>query len=297
MVAESLDGLQVIQAFDRQAHFLREAAARTDANHRAVYACECLNLWLAFWCDCYGAVMVLAVACFAVAQRGDLGANAVGLAFSNTIQMLVFYTWTVRLIAESVGHFSATEKLAYFANHVPQEGTSFLHVTQTGARGNLRMAHHNLAATIYTVVLLIICTEAAETAALTGKPPPLNKPSAGASLAITAVATTAQAPADASAVDPTSPGGWSLAVVTDPLPEGPVGPLQGAPSLETMSYLNDGAGQPAWPTSGTVQFVEAWMKYAPAAPYALRGVSFSIAHSEKVCMPRTGICKRRLCLF
>lgn len=47
--------------------------------------------------------------------------------------MLVFYTWTVRLIAESVGHFSATEKLAYLANHVPQEGTSFLHVTQTGA--------------------------------------------------------------------------------------------------------------------------------------------------------------------
>ena len=86
LVAESLDGLQVIQAFDRQAHFLREAAARTDANHRAVFACESLNLWLAFWCDCYGAVMVLAVACFAVAQRGELGANAVGLAFSNTIQ-------------------------------------------------------------------------------------------------------------------------------------------------------------------------------------------------------------------
>lgn len=58
-----------------------------------------------------------------------------GLAFSNTIQMLVFYTWTVRLIAESIGHFSATEKLAYLANHVPQEGVQHLRMTQTGTLG------------------------------------------------------------------------------------------------------------------------------------------------------------------
>ncbi len=77
-------------------------------------------------------MLVLAVACFAVAQREQLGPNAVGLAFSNTIQMLVFYTWTVRLIAESIGHFSATEKLAYLANHVPQEGVQHLRMTHTG---------------------------------------------------------------------------------------------------------------------------------------------------------------------
>lgn len=198
--------------------------------------------------------------------------------------MLVFYTWTVRLVAESVGHFSATEKLAYLANHVPQEGTSSLHVTQTGAEAVLLCVGTDLLA------------EAAETQALEGKPPKHKTPPT-MSVAVTAVATgNGASGANASMGDsnhsidnasatppeePTSPGGWSLGVVTEPLPEGPVGPLQGAPSLETMSYLNDSTGG-QWPTSGTVRFDGAWMKYAPTAPYALRGVSFSIAHSEKV---------------
>lgn len=129
-------------------------------------------------------------------------------------------------------------------------------------------------------------TEAAETAALAGKPSRPPPSSAAPTMSITATASglASPGPQAPSAAEPTSPGGWSLGVVTEPLPEGPVGPLQGAPSLETMSYLNDSGavGQGAWPASGTVQFVGVWMKYAPTAPYALRGVSFSIAHSEKV---------------
>lgn len=176
-------------------------------------------------------------------------------------------------------------------------------------------------------------TEAAETAALTGKPPPPSSPNTTAILAITAPPsnTTVTAPPPHNTPAPestTSPGGWSLAVVTEQLPEGPVGPLQGAPSLDTVSYMEGPRGghgstsvmavagaaahgggggngnafggvdvlsrlgsmtvqQPDgsvknWPAWGTVEFDGVWMKYAPSAPYALRGVSFTIAHSEKV---------------
>lgn len=159
----------------------------------------------------------------------------------------------------------------------------------------------------------LVTTEAAETAALTGKPAPSSgKPPAPPSTAITAITAPPSTAPTTTPNDPTSLGGWSLAVVTEQLPEGPVGPLQGAPSLDTVSYIDNGgtAGGAAggqqradptalprhdsmqvqqqdgsvkkWPACGTVRFDGVWMKYAPTAPYALRGVSFDIQHSEKV---------------
>ena len=38
------------------------------------------------------------------------------------LQLLVFYTWSIRLLADSIGLFGSTEKLAWLANHTPQEG-------------------------------------------------------------------------------------------------------------------------------------------------------------------------------
>lgn len=70
-----------------QGYFIEEADLRTDRHHRALFNAESLNLWLAFFCDFYGAILVLAVSMFAVVQRKQLGAAKVGLAFSNTIQV------------------------------------------------------------------------------------------------------------------------------------------------------------------------------------------------------------------
>lgn len=70
-----------------QGYFIEEADLRTDRHHRALFNAESLNLWLAFFCDFYGAILVLAVSMFAVLQRQQLGAAKVGLAFSNTIQV------------------------------------------------------------------------------------------------------------------------------------------------------------------------------------------------------------------
>jgi hypothetical protein len=63
--------------------------AYVDASHRTLFGSECLNLWLAFYCDFFGAAMVLSVACFAISQWRVLGSSSSGLAFSQSIQMLV----------------------------------------------------------------------------------------------------------------------------------------------------------------------------------------------------------------
>ncbi|KXZ54551.1 hypothetical protein GPECTOR_4g616 [Gonium pectorale] len=109
LVAETLEGLGVVQAFGKQEYFIAEAARRTDVTNNAVFNAESLNLWLAFWCDLVGALLVGVVSAFAVALKDTLGAATVGLAFSNIIQMLVFYTWVVRFIAESISLFHSVE--------------------------------------------------------------------------------------------------------------------------------------------------------------------------------------------
>jgi hypothetical protein len=40
-----------------------------DKHHRTVYTGDTLNLWLAHRCDFYGAILVLAVSCFAVGMK------------------------------------------------------------------------------------------------------------------------------------------------------------------------------------------------------------------------------------
>jgi hypothetical protein len=87
LVAETLEGLPIITAFNQNKYFVATAANKIDEHHRALFNGESLNLWLAFYCDLYGAILVLSVCIFAVTQRVQLGAAAVGLAFSNTIQV------------------------------------------------------------------------------------------------------------------------------------------------------------------------------------------------------------------
>ncbi len=87
LVAEALDGLGVIQAFNRQNYFVESTRITIDASHRTVFGAETLNLWLAFYCDLYGACMVLAVACLGMGMWETLGSGGVGLAFSQSIQV------------------------------------------------------------------------------------------------------------------------------------------------------------------------------------------------------------------
>jgi hypothetical protein len=87
LVAETLEGLPIVTAFSQNKYFIATAANKIDEHHRALFNGESLNLWLAFYCDLYGAILVLGICIFSVVMRTQLGAAAVGLAFSNTIQV------------------------------------------------------------------------------------------------------------------------------------------------------------------------------------------------------------------
>ena len=121
LAAEVLEGLKLVQAFRHEDHFIEEFRRRTDNNHKTVFNADSLNLWVSFRCDFYGSIMLLAICTFAVAEK-DRGSAVVGLAFSNTIQLLVFYTWTLRLITESVSLAGSVEQLTWLAKCTPIDG-------------------------------------------------------------------------------------------------------------------------------------------------------------------------------
>jgi hypothetical protein len=82
---------------------------------------ESLNLWLSLYLDFAGSILVLAVTVFSVAMKDQYKAADVGLAFSNVIQMLVFYTWVIRAIADTISYWSSVERIAGLATTTPQE--------------------------------------------------------------------------------------------------------------------------------------------------------------------------------
>lgn len=125
LVAEVLEGLPVVNAFDHNRYFVQRASYLVDQHHRAQYNCDSLNLWLSFYADLYGAILIFGVCVFAVTMRTVIGASAAGLAFSNTIQMLVFYSWTVRGVADTISQFASVEKIAWLARETPEEGDEF----------------------------------------------------------------------------------------------------------------------------------------------------------------------------
>jgi ABC-type multidrug transport system fused ATPase/permease subunit len=237
-VAETLEGLPIVTAFNQNKFFEATASHKIDEHHRALFNAETLNLWLAFYCDLYGAILVLGVCIFAVTMRTVLGAATVGLAFSNTIQvraccccwrlvlgwllcvrarhvdvaaqhsvavearppdtvcsrcrphatqMLVFYTWSVRYVADTISMMASTEKVGWLATKTPQEGDA-----------------------LYT--------------------------------------------ADNSPAPPTSGKD-----------------IEGGKMVVAVEAAGEGGAPAGWPRQGTIEFDNVWMKYLPSAPYALKG--------------------------
>lgn len=60
---------------------------RINVHHLALFNTEQCHLWLAFWCDLFGAIMVVATCLLSVGLKDQVESAAVGLAISNTIQV------------------------------------------------------------------------------------------------------------------------------------------------------------------------------------------------------------------
>jgi len=127
---ESLTGLAVIRAFEKEKAFENRTIERIDANHKAVFNGEMLQLWLSFRLDFVSSILVFITAIFAVVERTSISPSAFGLAISNSFQQLVFFTWVVRGFAEINSQISCIERINLYARKTPVEAAAHIKETE-----------------------------------------------------------------------------------------------------------------------------------------------------------------------
>jgi len=117
---EALEGMPTIRSFRAQPHM-------TDMNYRDImnnqrfnYAILALNRWLAVRLELIGSIVVLSAGCFAVLQRQQLGAAALGLTLSQTFSITGLLGFLIRMTAELENAFTAVERINEYTG-VPQE--------------------------------------------------------------------------------------------------------------------------------------------------------------------------------
>lgn len=120
-------------------------------HHLALFNMEQTHLWLAFWCDFIGALLVVATCLLSVAFSETLGAPNVGLAISNSIQVLVFFTWVVRGVADTVSMWDAIERVTSFATLVGA-GTRCSWVAHSQTKRPWLCGDHSVASTLPVIL-------------------------------------------------------------------------------------------------------------------------------------------------
>eukprot|EP00053_Salpingoeca_punica_P017179 m.164540 g.164540 ORF g.164540 m.164540 type:complete len:1433 (-) comp17138_c0_seq2:376-4674(-) len=120
-VSESMDGMAVIRAFRAQDRMVGECLRLVNTNHSAMFTLEQLQLWLGLRLGLIASLLVFATAIYCVLDRENIEPSTTGLAISNTIQALVFYSWFVRGIADIAAYFGAVERIQFFEETLPSE--------------------------------------------------------------------------------------------------------------------------------------------------------------------------------
>eukprot|EP00879_Flechtneria_rotunda_P005406 GHRR01005697.1.p1 GENE.GHRR01005697.1~~GHRR01005697.1.p1 ORF type:complete len:938 (+),score=327.51 GHRR01005697.1:3324-6137(+) len=331
-VDESLQGMDVIRAFGAISYFIQENVNLLNAHNLALFNTEQTHLWLAFWCDLFGAVLVVATCLFSVGFSEELGAPNVGLAISNSIQVLVFFTWVVRGVADSVSMWDAVERVTSYATQVPNEVSEDANAPTRAASSGMGQQHQSQPCSPFATgssqhgkpfgflrVRGQQCGPGRSAAARRQASLKVASQMAGMKLPGTNAAaedgSTIKAKDSHKLVNGSNTAdGFSAegvtAVITSPRQSGTEGvvwsvgqpELVGAPvagaaaaGLQQVKVAKDASQLADWPTTGDLRFEEVCLRYFPGGPLALRHVSFHVQDCEKIgIVGRTGSGKTTL---
>eukprot|EP01125_Pyxidicula_operculata_P021880 TRINITY_DN8721_c0_g1_i1.p1 TRINITY_DN8721_c0_g1~~TRINITY_DN8721_c0_g1_i1.p1 ORF type:complete len:1258 (+),score=294.88 TRINITY_DN8721_c0_g1_i1:29-3775(+) len=109
-VGETLHGISVVRAFGTIDQFRDLFYKRLNKNHSARFHLDHANLWISFFLDLLGSLLVYATVLFVVGDK-SIPSSAAGLAISNSIQMLVFFSLLVRDFNDIQSEISAISRI------------------------------------------------------------------------------------------------------------------------------------------------------------------------------------------
>jgi ABC-type multidrug transport system fused ATPase/permease subunit len=121
-ISETLNGIAVVRAFRAQERFKAVNSKYLERNHKIQFNLDHTQLWNSFWLDNLGSCLVFATALFCVSLADTLPTQHAGLAISNSIQTLIFFTLMVRGAADIQSQSSSVELISYvYTQNTPVE--------------------------------------------------------------------------------------------------------------------------------------------------------------------------------
>lgn len=120
-LSETIQGISIVRAYRAQERMILQTQQRVDRNHKALFNLEHLQMWLAFRLDVIGSLLVVATALFCVGLRFDIAGSATGLAISNSIQKLVFFTLFVRGTSDALSHVTSVQRIVNYTKTIKPE--------------------------------------------------------------------------------------------------------------------------------------------------------------------------------
>lgn len=117
--SETLSGLSVIRAFQRQKLYLRHNEARLDENISAFSTMKVVDRWLCVRLELLGNTVVLLSALLAVLTRSKAG--AVGLSLNSALGVTSLLNWAVRNAADTENLMTSVERVSHTIRETPQE--------------------------------------------------------------------------------------------------------------------------------------------------------------------------------
>ena len=129
--SESLEGVSIIRAFDKEERFVEECEKRIDFNHKCSYPGVMANRWLELVCQTIGNLITFAVAIFVVTWGDSVQPGEVGMILTNAMMINYVLPNLVTAITSVETNIIAVERIKEYSN-LNQEGSSDLFcITET----------------------------------------------------------------------------------------------------------------------------------------------------------------------
>jgi ABC-type multidrug transport system fused ATPase/permease subunit len=128
--SESLAGVSVIRAFNRESVFLQESVRRFEGNQRAFYTMISINRWLGTRLEFIGALVVGAAAASSMLLHGQITTAFAGVSLTYALLVTGALNWAVRMVSELESSMNAIERVKHYSD---TEGERWEGVTPNSA--------------------------------------------------------------------------------------------------------------------------------------------------------------------
>lgn len=132
--SETLGGLSTIRSYGQAWRFVNDFEKKLDGNTRAYYNNKVADRWLSVRLEFVGSTIAGLAATFASAviissaasgvAASDNFASLAGLSISTAISITSMLNWVVRSFAQTEAAMTATERMLYYTENIPQEAPS-----------------------------------------------------------------------------------------------------------------------------------------------------------------------------